>query len=257
MKAVIIEDEYLVAEELKVKIKEVDPKMEIVEILPSLKTSLRWFGENAEPDIIFADIQLSDGISFEIFNKFRITSPIIFTTAYNEYAIQAFKLNSIDYLLKPINIIELENAIEKSKKSIKNAKNSTIDIEKLMEALNMNLSLKKSYKEQFLGQIRNSWVPVKASEIAYFIKDELNFMVTHDKEKYILEMKSLDDIEETLDPDQFYRANRQFIVNMDSIQSIQNSMHAKLVLKLKKPHHDIEIDISRDKAPIFKKWLDR
>ncbi len=257
MKAIIIEDEKLVAKELVAKIAEADASIEIVEILSSLKIALRWFAENAEPDIIFADIQLSDGVSFEIFNKFRLTCPIIFTTAYNEYAIQAFKVNGIDYLLKPINRQELKNAIEKGKTIAKNPKNLPIDVQKLMEALNLNISPKKNHKEQFLGSIRNSQVPIKVSEVAYFTRNELNYMVTFSNEKYILDFTTLEEVEELLDANQFYRANRQFIINIDSIQSVQNSINAKLILKLKKPHSNIEIDISREKAPTFKKWLDR
>lgn len=257
MKAIIIEDEKLVARELAAKIAEVDTSIEIIEILGSLKTSLRWFAENAEPDIIFADIQLSDGVSFEIFNKFRMTCPIIFTTAYNEYAIQAFKVNSVDYLLKPVNRTELKNAIDKAKNVLKKQTNLPLDIQKLMEALNMNVQPKKNFKEQFLGSIRNSQVPVKINEVAYFTRNELNYMITFGNEKYILDFTTLDEVEELLDPNQFYRANRQYIINIDSIQSVQNSINAKLVLRLKKPHNTIEIDISREKAPTFKKWLDR
>ena len=216
------------------KINEVDSSIEIVEILGSLKTSLRWFAENAEPDIIFADIQLSDGVSFEVFNQFCLTCPIIFTTAYNEYAIQAFKVNSVDYLLKPINRVELKNAIDKAKNLSKTVNKLPLDIQKLMEALNMNVTPKKSFKEQFLGSIRNSQVPVKVHDVAYFTRNGLNYMVTHTNEKYILDFTTLDEVEEVLDPNQFYRANRQFIINIEAIQSVQNSINAKLVLKLKK-----------------------
>jgi len=257
MKAIIIEDEKLVAKELVAKITEVDTNIEITEILSSLKTSLRWFSENAEPDIIFADIQLSDGVSFEVFNKFQLTCPIIFTTAYNEYAIQAFKVNGIDYLLKPINRQELKNAIEKAKRLAESPRNLPMNVQKLMEALNMNVVPQKKFKEQFLGNIRNSWVPIKITEIAYFTRNELNYMVTFSNEKYILDFITLDEVEELLDPNQFYRANRQYIINVEAILSVHNAINAKLVLKLKKPHNQIEIDISREKAPTFKKWLDR
>jgi DNA-binding LytR/AlgR family response regulator len=257
MKAIIIEDEKLVARELVAKIVEIDNSIEVLEILGSLKTALRWFAENAEPDIIFADIQLSDGVSFEVFKKFKMTCPIIFTTAYNEYAIQAFKVNSVDYLLKPVNRTELKIAIDKAKGVSNKPQNVPFDIQKLMEALNLSVSPKKNYKEQFLGSIRNSQVPIKISDVAYFTRHELNYMITFENEKYILDFTTLDEVEELLDPNQFYRANRQFIINIGSIQSVQNSINSKLILRLKKPHNNVEIDISREKAPTFKKWLDR
>lgn len=255
MRALIIEDEILVAEELEAKIAEVDATIKIIGILSSLRNALRWFAENPEPDIIFADIQLSDGVSFEIFNKFSLTCPIIFTTAYNEYAIKAFKVNGIDYLLKPINRQELKEAIEKAQKIAKSTKNQPIDLQKLMEALNMNVSPRKVFKEQFLGNIRNSLVPVKIKDVAFFTRNELNYMVTFNNEKYVMDFTTLDEIEEHLDPNQFFRANRQFIVNIEAIQSVHNAINTKLILRLK--NKGIEMDISRDKAPIFKKWLDR
>jgi DNA-binding LytR/AlgR family response regulator len=257
MNALIIEDEKLVALELTASIAEVDPTIKIVGTVGSVKTALRWFAENAEPDLIFADIQLADGISFTIFDKFQIMCPIIFTTAYNEYAIQAFKVNGIDYLLKPVDWDELRQAIAKARALTKNQNKIPIDVQKLMDALNVPATLKPTYKEHFLGNARNSWIPVRVADIAYIMRDELNFMVTNTSERYILDYDTLDQIESMLNPDQFYRASRHCIININAVQSVKGLANLKLQLVLKNPNHQFVIDISRDKAPSFKKWLEK
>lgn len=257
MTAIIIEDEKLVAKELTFKIAETDPSIKILEILPSVKTALRWLGENAEPDVIFADIQLADGVSFEIFEKFNLTCPIIFTTSYNEYAIKAFKVNGIDYLLKPVEPEDLEKAIQKARTIKKNQSKSTLDINKLVEMLQSGSSAKPTYKEHFLCSHRNAWVPIKTHEIAFFNYDSLVFIHTKSNERYVVDGDTMDEIETMLDPDKFYRVNRQYIVNIDIISRVWGLENSKLMLKLKEPYQAIEIDISRQKAPIFKKWLEK
>lgn len=257
MNALLIEDEKLVAEELIASIAEVDPAVKIIGTVGSVKTALRWFAENAEPDVIFADIQLSDGVSFSIFEKFQLSCPIIFTTAYNEYAIQAFKVNGIDYLLKPVDWDELRQAIAKARALIKNTSKVPIDVHKLLDALNAPNSLKPAYKEHFLGNARNSWVPVRVAEVAYFMRDEINFLVTHTGERYMLDYNSLEEIESMLNPHQFYRASRHCIVNIDAVQSLKSLANLKLQLVLKTPNHKLDISLSRDKAPSFKKWLEK
>ena len=174
MNAIIIEDEKLVARELANSIAEVAPDLEIIEILGSVKSSLRYFSENTEPDLVFADIQLSDGVSFEIFEKYPLSCPIIFTTAFNEYAIKAFKVNSIDYLLKPVQLKELQAAIEKAKTLYKNNLKNPLDLLKLIEVLKLQNSPQNTYKEHFLGNLRNSISPIKVTDISYFNHEELN-----------------------------------------------------------------------------------
>ncbi|MVM29135.1 response regulator [Spirosoma sp. HMF4905] len=257
MNALLIEDEKLVALELTASIAEVDPTIKIVGTVGSVKTALRWFAENAEPDVIFADIQLSDGISFTIFDKFKITCPIIFTTAYNEYAIQAFKVNGIDYLLKPVDWDELRQAIAKARSLTKNQNKTAIDVQKLLNALSIPTISKPTYKEHFLGNARNSWVPVRVTDIACILRDELNFMITNAGERYILDYATLDEIESLLNPAQFYRASRHCLVNINAVQSVKGLANLKLLLVLKSPNHQVAIDISRDKAPSFKKWLEQ
>ncbi|GAB2596002.1 LytR/AlgR family response regulator transcription factor [Spirosoma areae] len=257
MNALIIEDEKLVALELIASITEVDPGVKIAGTVNSVKTALRWFAENAEPDVIFADIQLADGVSFTIFDKFQLSCPVIFTTAYNEYAIQAFKANGIDYLLKPVDWDELRRAITKARTLTKTQGKIAVDIHKLMEALNTPTGAKPTFKEHFLGNARNSWIPVNVSEVAYFTRDQLNFMVTNTNERYILDYDTLDEIESLLNPDQFYRANRHCIINLNAVRSVKGLANLKLNLKLKAPNHSFDIEISRDKAPSFKKWLEK
>ncbi|MBD2705863.1 response regulator transcription factor [Spirosoma sp. BT702] len=257
MNALIIEDEKLVALELVASIAQVAPDLQIIATLPSVKTALRWFAENAEPDLIFADVQLADGVSFSIFEQFQLSGPIIFTTAYNEYAIQAFKVNGVDYLLKPVDRDELKRAISRAKLLVNAKANVALDVQKLLEALNSSTSARSSYKEHFLGNARNSWVPIRITDIAYFMRDQLNFMVTNANERYILDYETLDQIETLLNPTQFYRANRHCIVNIDAVQQVKGMANFKLNVKLKAPNHQFDIEISRDKAPSFKKWLEK
>jgi len=257
MKAIIIEDEKLVAKELTMKIAEIDADLKILEVLPSVKTAVKWFGENAEPDMVFADIQLADGVSFEIFEKFPLSCPIIFITSYNEYAIRAFKVNGIDYLLKPVEPEELEKAIEKAKRVNNNHVKPALDLNQLVEMIKSGEGATLVYKEHFLCNYRNAWIPVKTTEIAYFVYDTLIYVITKSNEKYSMDYDSMDEVEEMLDPDKFFRVNRQFVVNMTAVQKVWGIENSKMMVKLKEPHQAIEIDLSRQKAPIFKKWLEK
>lgn len=257
MNAIIIEDEKLVAKELSMKIAEIDANLKILTVLPSVKTALKWFGENAEPDMVFADIQLADGVSFEIFEKFPLTCPIIFITSYNEYAIRAFKVNGIDYLLKPVEPEELKKAIEKVKRIKKNFLKPSIDLNDLVEMMKSGGNSKTIYKEHFLCNHRNAWVPVKTEEMAFFMYDTLIYVCTKTNEKYNMDFESLDEVEEMLNPDVFFRVNRQFIVNRNAVQRVWGIENSKMMVKLKEPNQNIEIDLSRHKAPVFKKWLEK
>ncbi len=257
MTAIIIEDEKLVANELCMEIAEIDSHVKILEILPSVKTALNWFAKNAEPDVVFADIQLADGVSFEIFEKFRLTCPIIFITSYNEYAIRAFKVNGIDYLLKPVEAEELKKAIDKAKRINKNTGNPAIDLNNLVEMLKSGKTFNPVFKENLLCNHRNAWVPIKTADMVYLMLEELIYIYTNANEKFNIDSESMDDIEAMLDPDKFFRANRQFIVNRAYIQKVWGIENSKMVLKMKEPYHTIEIDISRKKAPSFKKWLEK
>jgi DNA-binding LytR/AlgR family response regulator len=256
MKAVIIEDEEIIATLLQSKIQKLAPDVQILTMLPSLKTARRWFAENAEPDLLFMDIQLSDGVSFEIFNEYSLKCPVIFTTAYDEYAIRAFKVNGVDYLLKPIRENELIAAIDKCRKMIGMAERPPADISELIKALSNSTATPK-YKEKFIVNIRNQWMPVSTKDIACFSKEVLNYIYLFNGEKYMIDYVTLEEVEELLDPKQFYRANRQFIINIDAIQSVKPVENSKLIIRLKEPQQKLEIDMSRLKSPEFKKWMDR
>jgi DNA-binding LytR/AlgR family response regulator len=256
MKAVIIEDEEIIAKVLENKIHKVAPDVQVTEVLPSLKTARRWLGDNAEPDLMFMDIQLSDGVSFDIFKDFSLKCPVIFTTAYDEYAIRAFKVNGVDYLLKPVKDAELAAAIDKCRKLVEKNEKPPADITELIRSLS-NPSTASKYKEKFIINVRNQWMPVNTKDIACFSKEVLNYIYLFNGEKYMIDYVTLEEVEELLDPKQFYRANRQFIINIDAVQTVKPVENSKLIIKLKEPNHKLEVDMSRLKSPEFKKWLDR
>lgn len=256
IKAVIIEDESLIARELQAKIATVAEDVKIVEVLPSLKTARKWFLQNAEPDLLFMDIQLSDGVSFELFEDFNLGCPVVFTTAYDEYALRAFKVNGIDYLLKPIDLDELAGAIEKFRKRAETRARPPANWQDLLNTLQQPAAAGQIYKEKFVVSVRNTWVPVNTKDIACILRDSLNFIHTFGGDRYVLDFNTLEEVEELLDPKQFYRANRQSIVNIEAIQSVKPHENQKLTLFLKAPAKQ-EVDVSREKAPAFKKWFDR
>ena len=254
MKAIIIEDENLIARELQHKIAEVAPDVKVTEILPSIKTAYKWFMENAEPDLLFADIQLSDGTSFEIFDRYDLKCPVVFTTAYDEYAIKAFKVNGVDYLLKPVDNDDLKKAIDKCRVIVESRSQYPKDIQQLLKMVANPQA--NTYKEKFIVKIRQQWWPVYTKDIACFCRESLNYLFTFNGDKYILDFTTLDEVEELLDPKIFYRANRQYIVHIDAIQSVKPHENQKLTLTLRSPLK-VEADVSREKAPGFKKWFDR
>lgn len=256
MKAIIIEDETLIARELKKKVAAVAPDVEIVDILASVKTAKRWLMENAAPDFILADIQLSDGTSFEIFEQFSLECPIVFTTAYDEYALRAFKVNGIDYLLKPVDKAELTKAIDKCRDMIEHKAKLPSNIQELMQVLQQPPGGQKMYKEKFVVKMRNNWLPVPTRDIACFVRSNLIYLYTFAGEKYIADHVTLEEIEELLDPNLYYRANRQCIIHVDAIGQIQSHDNQKLTLLLKSPLQ-MEQDVSREKAPAFKRWFTR
>ncbi|MEZ4935871.1 MAG: LytTR family DNA-binding domain-containing protein [Saprospiraceae bacterium] len=254
--ALIIEDEALIARELQSKIAAVADDVKIVDVLPSLKTAKKWFLQNAEPDLLFMDIQLSDGVSFELFEHFDLGCPVIFTTAYDEYALRAFKVNGIDYLLKPIDNEELSAAIGKFRKWAESNTMPPTNFQDLLKTLQLPRSETPIFKEKFVVSVRNIWVPINTKDIAYFLRDGLNYLYTFSGDKYILDHNTLEEVEELLNPQVFYRANRQCIVHIDAIQSVKPHMNQKLTLTLTPPTK-MQTDISREKAPAFKKWFDR
>ena len=254
MKTILIEDEPLVAKDLQKLIQKIAPELTIVTILESLKSSIAYFKSHPEPDLLFMDVQLSDGVSFDLLKEIQIKCPIIFTTAYDEYAIRAFKLNSIDYLLKPIDKSELSTAIEKFKK-IHAAPND--DFKRQLQLMIHNIGLSqetKTYKERFVAHSGKSYILIDYKNIAYFVKDTLIYIVTKDKQQFVTDFQTMEEIEELLNPDYFYRANRQIILQADFVESFKTNSYGKLEVKLKSPVN-ITADISREKAQAFKKWV--
>ena len=249
MRILIIEDELLVARDLQNHISRIEPEAGVVETLTSVESANRWFRVNDMPDLILSDIQLSDGIAFEIFESNNILCPIIFTTAYDDYAIRAFKLNSIDYLLKPVDPDELAKALKKYKlfKTIPQLENQ---LENFFKKWN---SPELHYKERFLVMHGNSLVPVSVEDVAFFHKDELIFLHTTDSDKFVCEFNALDEIEELLNPKYFFRVNRQYIVHIQAVGKVRSTQKV-LLLSIKPPFRN-EIEISREKASAFKRWL--
>ncbi|MBL7817782.1 MAG: response regulator transcription factor [Saprospiraceae bacterium] len=256
IKAIIIEDESLIARQLHSKITAVADDVQVIEILPSLKTAKRWLLNNAEPDLMFMDIQLSDGISFELFEHFQLKCPIIFTTAYDEYAVRAFKVNGIDYLLKPVDAEDLKKAIQKARLIIGSMDSAPNTLPDLMQTIQSNDKKIPIYKEKFVVSVKRNWVPIMTKDIALFLRDSLIYIYTFSGERFITDYTTLDEIEELLNPKFYYRANRQSIIHIDAIQSIKPLENQKLVLHLKAPL-SMSQDISREKAPAFKRWWER
>lgn len=255
MKTIIIEDEPLVAKDLRKMITQLAPDLEVVDILGSLASAKTWFDTHPEPDLLFLDIQLSDGVSFDLFTYVKVECPVIFTTAYDEYAIRAFKLNSIDYLLKPIDPVELKAAIEKFRR-VRSSNPGDIgqQINELLKHMGKTTE-KSAYKERFTAHFKNTLVPVMVNEVGYFIKNELIYLVTNDARRLVTDYATMEEVEHLVNPSTFFRANRQHIVHINAVGHVKSSYNGKLALTLKAPLN-IEIEISREKATEFKKWLE-
>ena len=252
MKALIIEDEVLAAQSLQKLITEVAPDTEIIGVLQSIEESVAWFDENPMPDLVFMDIHLADGSSFAIFERTQITCPIIFTTAYDEYALKAFEVSSIDYLLKPINRNDLTRAMNKFNTLVGEKANNNNAIETLLQQIGM----KKNYKSCFLVPQRDKLIPLATSNIAYiYIEDKSVKTIALDEHVYYMS-QTLDEIMNQLNPDDFFRANRQFIVSRKAIKDITVWFGNKLSLNLsvKVPE---KIIISKAKVSEFKNWFSK
>ncbi len=254
MKALIIEDELPAAKRLKSVLKEVEPTIEIIDVIDSIRTAIKWIENNPVPDLIFMDIQLSDGLSFDIFKRAQIKCPVIFTTAFDEYAIQAFKVKSIDYLLKPIEAGDLRNSLKKYDELKKqfSAEHESENIKKLLETITQN---KFVFKTRFLVKSGQSFIRINIEECAYFLlENKLTYLVHFNGNKYLIDF-NLDELEKQLDPKIFFRANRQYILNIESITSVHNYFGGKLKLRLK-PEVSESVVVSREKASLFKEWME-
>lgn len=253
MKILIIEDELLVAESLLKLVRQLEPAAQIEGPLQSVKQTNKWLADNAQPDLILADIQLADGISFDIFSENNISCPIIFTTAYNEYAIRAFKVNSIDYLLKPIDKIDLQAAFEKFY-LLQSKYSNAVYIEEMKE-LFLDFKKSKQFKERFAVHIGRSVTLVPVEEIALFTKEEIIFLTDRDDRRYITDFRSLDEVEDLVDPSKFFRANRQHLVHLPFIENYRTHDTGKLILKMRGVKTN-DLTVSKEKAPEFRKWFE-
>lgn len=250
MKVLIIEDEQPNARMLAEMVKTLRSGWEISAILETVKQSVAWLQSNPHPDLILMDIQLSDGICFSIFDQVEVNSSIIFTTAFDNYAIQAFKVNSIDYLLKPIKESELEKALIKLVQFTQ-PKHHPVDYTEIIQAIR---SEKKEYRKRFLISAGSNYLKINTSDIACFISEnKVTTAITFTGEHHVVDF-SLDKLEEELDPVNYFRADRKTIIHIDLVSRFEDYFGSKLIVKLKSPVND-KISVSRLKALAFKVWV--
>lgn len=250
MKVLIIEDEAPAFRRLQRILEEIDPKIEIVEVIDSIEDSVKWFRHHDAPDLIFMDIQLADGLSFNIFNQIELTTPVIFTTAYDEYALKAFRVNSIDYLLKPIEKALLKNSLDKWT-ALKTVFNDNQDLGEILKSIQPE---SKTYKSRFLVKVKDQLLAIKVRDIVYFFTENGIVYLKTEKNKYALD-HTLDVIEAQLDPQLFFRLNRQYIANLDAIVSSSAYDKGKIMVELN-PKTPTPTIVSREKSGDFKRWLD-
>jgi DNA-binding LytR/AlgR family response regulator len=250
MKVIIIEDEKLSAEHLQTLLKRIDKSIQVLQTYDSVKSVVHAFENGVKADLLFVDIHLADGLSFDIFSKIAIDTPVIFTTAYDEYAIKAFKVNSIDYLLKPIGITELKTAVEKFEKLQGTKPNFHLNE---MAAVYENIT--KQHKNRFMVKMGENIVSVKTEDIAHFIAEEGIVLLTTKAEKRYPIDYTLDQLEEVIDLKIFFRINRKVIVNINAIQKISTYFNSRL--KIVSPAlQDDDCVVSRERVNDFKHWLD-
>ncbi len=254
MNVLIIEDEIKTAKEFKRLILGLDDTITVVDLLPSVKSAIQWFSTHPSPDLIFSDIQLADGLSFDIYTKVSVKAPVIFCTAFDEYAIRAFQVNSIDYLLKPIDENMLQQSLEKYK-----------DLKTFFDTQPTNYNariaslagqLNNSYKRTLLVYVREKIIPIKTADLAYIhsANGSVN-LVTGQDHKYAAQY-TMEELESVLEPQQFFRANRQFIINRDVIQDVEQYFNRRLILKINCPTPE-KIIISKLKSAEFLQWMER
>lgn len=251
MKAVIIEDEHIASKRLAQLVLELAPEIEIVGQLTSVESGLAWFNENPLPQLIFLDIQLNDGYGFDILDHLKEHPPVIFTTAYNEYAIRGFKYNGIDYLLKPIERNDLHTALQKFLKA-HGATKAILGEQKLELIRNL---FQKEYKHRFMVKVGNQYKSFNVEEIAYFKSHEgLIYLYGHNGKSYPVEY-TIDQLEDILNPVQFFRINRKFMVSVKAVKEIHTYFNSRLLLK-SIPVDEDQLIVSRERTSSFKRWLD-
>lgn len=254
MNVLIIEDEPLAASRIEKLVKELKPGSIVLDKIDSVKRSVAWLKSKAIPDLILMDIQLADGISFQIFEQCEVKSPVIFTTAYDEYALKAFKVNSIDYILKPVDKDELAAAFRKFDSL---TSTTVVSPQKMMESIGYAMQmLTKKYKERFVIKVGEHLKSVEVSEILFFFSlEKTTFAQARDGRKYILDF-TMDQLEGIIDPARFFRINRKYIIAVDSIHDMISYTNSRLKLVLK-TSDDQDVIVARERVQEFKDWLDK
>ncbi len=255
MKIVIVEDEPLAVKRMEGLIREVAPEAEIMGKIDTVRAFVRWWQTHPAPDLLLMDIQLADGLSFEIFQQVDVKTPVIFTTAYDEYALRAFKVNSVDYLLKPIEQEELAKAIQKFRNQQQNAglqSGASENLAKMLEEFGIK---PVSYKNRFLIKQGGRFDVVETADIMYlYADDKVVFLITNQNRKYIVD-ETLDELEGKLDPRLFFRVNRKYITHLSAIERIEPYFNGRLRIWLKHRPSEEEVSVSRERADSFKTWL--
>lgn len=253
MTILIIEDEKPAADRLVRLLKNYYPEAKYVQDIDSIKSAVNWFETHPKPDLFFLDIQLADGLSFEIFKQVEVNSPVIFCTAYDQYAMKAFELNSVDYLLKPIDPEDLEKAIEKFKTRFDKKPEASFDYSKLESLLNAK---NQDFKERFVVKVGDKIKAIPTKEIAFFYSEsKATFAQDFNGKSFLIDF-SLDQLLDVLDPKKFYRLNRKYIASFESIEDMRSYSNSRLKLILKNCK-DQDILMSREKVTDFKNWLDQ
>lgn len=252
MKILIIEDEKLAADHLISQVLKYDAAIKVVGRIDTVKKSVQWFNQNPHPELVFMDIQLADGLSFEIFEQIDIQCPVIFTTAFNEYAIKAFKVNSVDYLLKPIDYQELETAIDKFKRHHGESQES-----KYQDVIsNMMQILTDNFKQRFVIKVGEHIKSIPVNDILYFYSlEKATFLHTSNDHNYVIDY-SLEQLEGLVDPDRFFKINRKYLICMNAIEDIISYSNSRLKIELKHSN-DMDAIVAREKVGKFKAWLDK
>ncbi len=251
MNVLITENEKPAVEGLVRLLKKIDTGINVIGVTESVESTINWFQSNSNPDLIFMDIQLDDGLCFELFETMKIEIPVIFTTAYDEYMLSAFKVNSVDYLLKPIEENALRRAIEKFESIHYKASVKSDVVKQLLNELN------KGYKNRFLIKTGEHYKSIPDNEIAcFYILERATFLRTLADKDYAVDY-SLDNLQKTIDPDKFFRINRNCIININEISDIINYSSSRLKIKLKTDKPIYDFILSKDKVSEFKKWIDK
>lgn len=252
MKVLIIEDELPAARRIEQLVRQQRPQVEILAVIDSISEAVKWFAQNPAPELILMDIHLADGLSFDIFQSIQIQSMVIFTTAYDQYAIRAFKVNSIDYLLKPIDAQELKCALDKF--DLMREKTQTFDYSMINQMFD-NLK-NRNYRERFLVKFGNAFTYIQAQDMRFcYAEDSLVFTRMADGKKYNLD-HTLEQLEQVLNPIHFFRINRKMLLHIDAVDKIHPYFNNRLKLELQ-PTPGFEIVVSRERVQDFKNWIDQ